>query len=171
MLQFIIHDFARCPDAFTTLLPDRDQLAQLLDRFWLIAAHYFTQRFITHTITQTNVHFRFNSGTISDQSVNENGCYYNAGFVGLSIGMQILTGKKKEHRSALSDCYGSSKKPLPALTQLSDNRSNNARANGTAAFADCEAQTLVHRDWVDQGNNHLDVVARHDHLNAFWQLN
>gem|GEM_PF-3545825 len=56
------------------------------------------------------------------------------------------------------------------VSQLSDNFSNNTRANGTATFADCEAQTFVHCDWVDQGNNHFDVVAWHDHFNAFWQL-
>ncbi len=30
---------------------------------------------------------------------------------------------------------------------LAQNFSNNARANGTAAFTDCETQTVVHRDW------------------------
>ncbi|SPW32011.1 Uncharacterised protein [Edwardsiella tarda] len=54
--------------------------------------------------------------------------------------------------------------------RLLDNFSNNARTNGTAAFADCEAQTVVHGDRVDQGNNHLDVVARHYHLYAFRQF-
>ena len=39
------------------------------------------------------------------------------------------------------------------LSLLRDNFSNNARANGTAAFADCEAQTFVHCDWMDQGNH------------------
>src|SRR5476651_491721 len=54
--------------------------------------------------------------------------------------------------------------------RLSDNFSNNACTYGTATFTDCETQTLVHRDWMDQGNNHVDVVARHYHLNAFWQF-
>ena len=43
--------------------------------------------------------------------------------------------------------------------QLAENFSNHARANGTATFTDCETQTVVHRDWVDQSHNHLDVVA------------
>ena len=34
--------------------------------------------------------------------------------------------------------------------QLAENFSNHARANGTATFTDCETQTVVHRDWVDQ---------------------
>jgi hypothetical protein len=56
------------------------------------------------------------------------------------------------------------------LSRLSDNFSNNARTNGTAAFADCEAQTFIHGDRVNQGNNHFDVVARHYHLYAFRQF-
>src|SRR5690606_3980847 len=32
------------------------------------------------------------------------------------------------------------------------------------------AQTVIHRDGVDQRHDHLDVVTRHHHLNAFWQL-
>ena len=43
--------------------------------------------------------------------------------------------------------------------RLSDNFSNNTCANGTAAFTDCETQTVVHRDWVDQGDFHVHVVA------------
>ncbi len=39
--------------------------------------------------------------------------------------------------------------------QLAQNFCYNARANGTAAFTDCETQTVVHRDRVDQGNNHF----------------
>jgi len=54
--------------------------------------------------------------------------------------------------------------------RLSDNFSNNTSTHGTAAFTDCETQTVVHRDWVDQGNNHVHVVTRHYHLNAFWQF-
>src|SRR5699024_1446512 len=41
-----------------------------------------------------------------------------------------------------------------------------AGADGTATLADGEAQALVHRDRLDQGNGHVDVVARHDHLDA-----
>ncbi|SFL06409.1 hypothetical protein SAMN05518863_11924, partial [Candidatus Pantoea symbiotica] len=57
------------------------------------------------------------------------------------------------------------------LSQLSDNISNNTRTNSTAAFTDCETQTLIHSDWLDQSNGHFYVVAWHYHLNAFWQLN
>ncbi len=48
---------------------------------------------------------------------------------------------------------------LRQMSAIAENFSNNARANGTAAFTDCETQTVVHRDRVDQGNNHFDVVA------------
>src|SRR5580765_379058 len=55
------------------------------------------------------------------------------------------------------------------LASLDDLR-HHARADRTAAFADRKAQTLVHRDRVDQAHHHLDVVARHDHFHAFRQL-
>src|SRR5690606_13390871 len=54
--------------------------------------------------------------------------------------------------------------------RLLDDLGNHAGANGTAAFANRETQTVFHGDRSDQGNNHLDVVARHHHLNAFRQL-
>src|SRR5471030_1077053 len=54
--------------------------------------------------------------------------------------------------------------------RLSDNFSNNASTYGTATFTDCETQTVIHRDWVNQGNNHVHVIARHYHLYAFWQF-
>src|SRR3954463_15857309 len=41
-----------------------------------------------------------------------------------------------------------------------------ARADGAAAFADGEAQALLHGDGLDQLDLHLGVVARHDHLGA-----
>ncbi len=55
-------------------------------------------------------------------------------------------------------------------SRLSDNFSNNTSAYSTAAFTDCETQTVVHRDWVNQGYNHVHVVAWHYHLYAFWQF-
>ena len=48
--------------------------------------------------------------------------------------------------------------------------SNDAGADGTTAFADCKAQTFVHRDRRNQLHGHLHVVARHHHLRAFRQL-
>src|SRR5471030_1093176 len=56
-------------------------------------------------------------------------------------------------------------------TVLSDNFGNHAGANGTAAFANSETQAVIHGDWRNQVNNHLDVVAWHYHFNAFWQFN
>src|SRR3954447_16653488 len=41
-----------------------------------------------------------------------------------------------------------------------------ARADGAAAFADGEAQTLLHGDGLDQLHLHLGVVTGHDHLGA-----
>src|SRR5512139_946065 len=49
--------------------------------------------------------------------------------------------------------------------------SDNPCADGTAAFANCEAQTLVHGDRSDQLHAQRNVVARHHHLRAFRQLN
>src|SRR5690606_22944707 len=63
---------------------------------------------------------------------------------------------------------------MPALpsqiNRLLDNLGNHAGTNGTAAFANRETQAVVHGDRLDQGDNHLDVVARHYHLDAFRQF-
>src|SRR5690606_26721165 len=58
----------------------------------------------------------------------------------------------------------------PMAVALLDDLGNHARADRTAAFADREAQALVHRDRVDQRHRHLHVVARHHHLHALRQL-
>ena len=44
---------------------------------------------------------------------------------------------------------------------------NTASADGLAAFADGETKTFLHGDRGDQLDVHGDMVARHDHLNAF----
>src|SRR3954463_13054661 len=44
-----------------------------------------------------------------------------------------------------------------------------ARADGAAAFANGEAQALLHGDGLDQLDLHLGVVTRHDHLGALGQ--
>jgi hypothetical protein len=56
------------------------------------------------------------------------------------------------------------------FTVLLDDVGHNSRADSTPAFANCEAQTLVHRDWLDQVDLHRDVVTRHDHLDPFGQM-
>src|SRR5215213_7048881 len=38
--------------------------------------------------------------------------------------------------------------------------------DGAAALTDGEAQTVLHRDGLDELHGHLGVVARHDHLRA-----
>src|SRR6185503_9720168 len=43
---------------------------------------------------------------------------------------------------------------------------DNPRADRAAAFADREAQTLVHRDRRDELDAQVHVVARHHHLGA-----
>jgi hypothetical protein len=55
--------------------------------------------------------------------------------------------------------------------RLLDDRSNDARANCTATFADREAQLFFHSDRNDQFNFNCYVVARHNHFNTFWQRN
>src|SRR5690554_678911 len=53
---------------------------------------------------------------------------------------------------------------------LGDNFGYHACTYGTTTFTDGEAQTFFHRDRVDQGNGHLNVVTRHYHFNTFRQL-
>ena len=55
-------------------------------------------------------------------------------------------------------------------TELAEDLGDAASADGTGALADSEAQALVHSDWVDQLDGHVDVVARHDHLGALRQV-
>src|SRR6266571_4456816 len=57
----------------------------------------------------------------------------------------------------------------PAENLLQDLR-HRAGADGAAAFADREAQSLVHRDRRDQFNEQVDVVSRHHHLHPRRQL-
>ena len=54
--------------------------------------------------------------------------------------------------------------------KLLSNLGNNAGTYGSATFTDSETQTFLNRDWGDQLNIHLNVVAWHAHLNAFWQF-
>src|SRR5690554_2486128 len=56
------------------------------------------------------------------------------------------------------------------LSILLNDLGNHAGTNGTATFANREAQTIFHGDRSDQGNNHFHVVARHYHFYAFRQL-
>ena len=42
--------------------------------------------------------------------------------------------------------------------------------NGAAAFTDRKAQTFVHRDGLAEFDRHNDVVTRHHHFGAGWQL-
>jgi hypothetical protein len=56
LLELVIHDFTCGTDTFATLFTNRNQLAQMLNRFGLIAADYFAEGFITHGITQADVH-------------------------------------------------------------------------------------------------------------------
>src|SRR6202011_5873893 len=53
---------------------------------------------------------------------------------------------------------------------LLDDFGNDPRADGSAALANGEAQPLFHRDRLDQLDLHLDVVARHHHLDPIGEL-
>src|SRR5215212_11578537 len=57
-----------------------------------------------------------------------------------------------------------------ASLSLLDDLGDDAGADGAAALADREAQSLVHGDRLDQLDLHVRVVARHDHLLALRQL-
>src|SRR3546814_15904378 len=52
-------------------------------------------------------------------------------------------------------------------TGLLDDGSDDAGADGAAAFADREAQLFFHRDRNDQFDLNRHVIARHDHFRAF----
>src|SRR5229473_1139466 len=54
--------------------------------------------------------------------------------------------------------------------RLLDHVRHRSGADRTAAFADGEAETLLHRDRVNELNRQRRVVARHDHLRAFGQI-
>jgi len=61
VLQFVFHDFSRYANALAALLSDRNKLAQLLNRFRLIAANRLAESFVTDGVTQTNVHLLLTS--------------------------------------------------------------------------------------------------------------
>ena len=52
---------------------------------------------------------------------------------------------------------------------ISTTASNNAGANGTAAFANSEAKTFFNGDRSNKFYFHLYVIARHYHFYTFWQ--
>src|SRR6266511_5954845 len=56
------------------------------------------------------------------------------------------------------------------LSSLLDDLGHDARADRAAAFADREAESLVHGDRLDQLDLHVRVVARHDHLLTLREL-
>ena len=82
------------------------------------------------------------------------------------------------HRATKSEFPSSSKKENPAdysagpyyWQLVAQNGGDNAGADGTAAFTDSEAEAFLAGDGGDQSDLHVDVVAGHDHLNAFGQL-
>src|SRR5215469_10024955 len=53
---------------------------------------------------------------------------------------------------------------------LLDDLGDDAGADGLAALADGEAQTVFHGDRADERHHHLGVVPRHHHLRALRQL-
>ncbi|NQE77656.1 hypothetical protein A8L50_23095 [Pantoea ananatis] len=57
LLHLFIHDFTGDTNALTALLTHGYDLAKLLNRFRLVAAHDFTEDLITNGIAQTDVHF------------------------------------------------------------------------------------------------------------------
>src|ERR1700683_719570 len=67
----------------------------------------------------------------------------------------------------LAKCRGSA---TPGTSHLLLDLDDPAGANGPAAFANGEAQALLHGDRLDQLDLHLGVVAGQHHLSAFRQL-
>src|SRR5271170_2147636 len=62
------------------------------------------------------------------------------------------------------------KRLLSEALALLDDLADGTGSDGASAFADGEAQTLLHRDWGMQRDLQLDVVAGHAHLGACRQL-
>src|SRR5919201_741687 len=54
--------------------------------------------------------------------------------------------------------------------RLPEDLGDDARADGAAALADREPESLVHGDRLDELDLHVRVVARHDHLLALREL-
>src|SRR5579885_1419185 len=54
--------------------------------------------------------------------------------------------------------------------RLVDDPGAGASANRDAAFANGEFDALFHCDRAEQFDGHLDGIARHDHIDALWQL-
>src|SRR3954447_1269365 len=59
---------------------------------------------------------------------------------------------------------------FPDLVELLDDLHDSAGAHGAATLSDGEPEALLHRDRCDQLDRHLDVVARHDHLDALGEV-
>jgi hypothetical protein len=57
----------------------------------------------------------------------------------------------------------------PALSRLLLDLCNATCTYCAATFADCEAESFFHRDWLDESYCHLSVIARHNHFGAFWK--
>ncbi|MGF6424776.1 hypothetical protein ABIE11_004319 [Lelliottia sp. 489] len=74
--QFVLHYLARRANALTALISYWNKFSKLLERLRVKLANGLTYFFVTHTITQTNVHK--NSRSIYDQSVSENNYDYNS---------------------------------------------------------------------------------------------
>src|SRR5690625_7952047 len=54
--------------------------------------------------------------------------------------------------------------------RLGNDFRNDTSTDGTATVADREAQTFAHGDGGDEFNVELSIITRHNHLDAFWQL-
>ena len=73
--------------------------------------------------------------------------------------------------STLLEVWGFSvRRDESLIGRLSDDVSHTTGTDGTATFADSEAHGTLEGDRGDQFDFHGDVVARHHHFNAFWEL-
>src|SRR5690349_6122468 len=72
--------------------------------------------------------------------------------------------------NVFEEVVGTTSSALQLLYCLGDDLGNHAGADGTAAFADCEAQAFFHCDRVDQLDGDRHVIAWHDHFLVRWQL-
>jgi len=74
----------------------------------------------------------------------------------------------KDKKGAITlPCQSLGAQALQAGGLLVDHFRDDTSAYGAATFADRETQTIVHRNRADQLDDHLNIVARHHHLNTF----
>src|SRR3984885_1800831 len=94
-------------------------------------------------------------------------------FLGTQRSFGVTAGRRTSWRTGsprLSLLRARQEKLSPSAQDLLDDLADRTRAHGPAAFANREAQALLHGNRRVQRDLKRDVIARHHHLGAFRQL-